>query len=97
LHPTAYSVQVIGLRPIGDMKTTDYFERTVLTRRPYPDPAWRERILANPLRSERQADGRIRLRGMVDEFGGRIFRVVTLDDGETVHNAFPDRRFRIDR
>jgi hypothetical protein len=29
----------------------------------------------------------------VPEFGGRVFRVVTLDDGETVHNAFPDRRF----
>lgn len=24
----------------------------------------------------------------------RSFRVVTLEDGETIHNAFPDRRFR---
>jgi hypothetical protein len=24
---------------------------------------------------------------------GRYLRVVTLADGETVHNAFPDRRF----
>jgi hypothetical protein len=23
-----------------------------------------------------------------------VLRVVTLEDGETVHNAFPDRRFR---
>jgi len=25
---------------------------------------------------------------------GRYLRVVTLEDGETVHNAFPDRDFR---
>jgi hypothetical protein len=31
----------------------------------------------------------------VPEFDGRIFRVVTLEDGETVHNAFPDRDFVI--
>jgi hypothetical protein len=26
---------------------------------------------------------------------GRYLRVVTLADGETVHNAFPDRRFLV--
>jgi len=25
---------------------------------------------------------------------GRYLRVVTLEDGETVHNAFPDREFK---
>jgi len=25
--------------------------------------------------------------------GGRVLRVVTLEDGETLHNAFPDRAF----
>jgi hypothetical protein len=25
---------------------------------------------------------------------GRYLRVVTLPDGETIHNAFPDRRFK---
>jgi len=29
----------------------------------------------------------------VAELGGRVLRVVTLEDGETVHNAFPDRDF----
>jgi hypothetical protein len=33
--------------------------------------------------------------GRVPEFGDRVFRVVTLDDGETVHNAFPDRGFAV--
>jgi hypothetical protein len=30
----------------------------------------------------------------VPECGGRILRVVTLDDGVTIHNAFFDRRFK---
>jgi hypothetical protein len=29
----------------------------------------------------------------VEEFGARALRVVTLADGVTVHNAFPDRDF----
>lgn len=56
---------------------------------------WCERILANPLRREEQLDSRIRFWGRVPEFGNRVFRVVTLADGETVHNAFPDRGFVI--
>jgi len=31
--------------------------------------------------------------GYVEELGGRTLRVITLADGETVHNAFPDRDF----
>lgn len=49
-------------------------------------------VLAAPVRTERQADGRFRHWGWVSELG-RYLRVVTLDDGETVHNAFLDRRF----
>lgn len=56
--------------------------------------AWCERILAAPIAREVQSDGRIRFWGTVPDFGGRIFRVVTLADGETVHNAFPDRDFK---
>jgi len=44
-----------------------------------------------------QPEGRIRFWGpVVDPRDGqrRILRVITLDDGETVHNAFFDRRFR---
>jgi chorismate-pyruvate lyase len=41
-----------------------------------------------------QADGRIRRWKQIPEADGRWLRVVLLEDGETVHNAFFDRRFR---
>ena len=41
-----------------------------------------------------QPDGRIRRWGRIEEAGGRWLRVVLLEDGETVHNAFFDRGFR---
>ena len=75
------------------LKTTQYFDAVVLRKRPYIRLEWCEQILANPLRREVQPDGRIRFWGRVPEFGGRVFRVVTLSDGETVHNAFPDRGY----
>jgi len=40
-----------------------------------------------------QPDGRIRQWGYIPALG-RWLRVVTLEDGETVHNAFPDRDFQ---
>ena len=79
------------------MKTTRYFREQVLRKRPYIDPAWCVRILDAPLHRQEQPDGRIRLWGEVTPPGEtvpRFLRVVTLDDGETVHNAFFDRRFR---
>ena len=39
-------------------------------------------------------DGRIRLWARIPEAGGKWLRVVVEPDGETVHNAFYDRRFR---
>jgi hypothetical protein len=56
-------------------------------------------VLAAPLRQEAQQDERIRHWGMVDDRRDgkeRALRVVTLADGETVHNAFFDRNFRRD-
>lgn len=75
------------------MKTTRYFEEQILRKRPYIRREWCERILLNPLKREEQPDGRIRFWGRIAEFGNRVLRVVTLADGETVHNAFPDRNF----
>lgn len=46
-----------------------------------------------PARREREDNGRIRHWGYVTELN-RWLRVVTLEDGETVHNAFLDRNFR---
>jgi hypothetical protein len=79
------------------MKTTRYFDQQVLRKRPYIDPAWCARIIAEPLRREMQDNGRIRHWGMiVDPRDGmtRALRVVTLNDSETIHNAFFDRGFR---
>lgn len=77
------------------LKTTLYFDAVVLQKLPYFRREQCERILANLLQREEQLDGRIRFWGRVPEFGNRIFRIVTLEDGETVHNAFPDRGFVI--
>ena len=77
------------------MKTTRYFEEQVLRKRPYIQREWCGRIIAHPLQSEAQPDGRIRHWGRVPELGGRVLRVVTLEDGETILNAFPDRNFRL--
>ena len=81
------------------MKTTRYFEEQVLRKRPYIERAWCAEIIAAPIRREVQPDGRIRFWGKVVRPGQvepRILRLVTLDDGETIHNAFFDRDFRED-
>ena len=54
---------------------------------------WIIRVLANPFRTEVQANGRIRHWAFIPELG-KYLRVVTEPDGETEHNAFPDRGFR---
>lgn len=47
----------------------------------------------NPLKTEIQSDGRIRKWSYIEE-AGKYLRVILLDDGETVHNAFFDRGFK---
>jgi hypothetical protein len=81
-----------------ELKTTRYFEEQVLRKRPYLQRSWCMEVIAAPLRREVQNDGRIRYWGRIilaDETEPRILRVVTLEDGETVHNAFFDRKFRV--
>lgn len=75
------------------MKTTRYFENEILRKRPYIQREWCERALRNPLRRQVQPDGRIRVWIFIPELA-KYLRVVTLSDGETIHNAFPDRNFR---
>lgn len=74
------------------LRTTQYFREQVLRKRPYLRIEWCEAALQDPVRVERQPDGRIRRWIYVPELH-RYLRVVTLEDGETVHNAFPDRDF----
>ena len=75
------------------MLTTDYFRNDVMVKRPYIKAEWIELAITTPVKREIQADdGRIRHWVWTEELS-RYLRVVTLGDGVTVHNAFPDRRF----
>jgi hypothetical protein len=74
---------------------TDYFESTQLR----PDRVrikieGIESTIQQPIRTQIQSDGRIRYWSKIQEKEGRYLRVVLLEDGETVHNAFFDRNFK---
>ena len=77
------------------MKTTRYFQRKLEERA--LEQEWCERIVVQYIEREVQVDGRIRYWGEIPEAGSRILRVVTLEDGETLHNAFFDRGYKKDR
>ena len=78
---------------MSEYKYPAYFENEVLRKRPYLKKEWCIKVIENPLKVERQEYNRFRFQGRIEEFGGRILRVITLDDKKTIHNAFPDRRF----
>ena len=76
------------------MRTTQYFEHV----RKRPDRAiirdeWITHVIKLPKRTEIQSDGRIRKWAWISE-EGKFLRVIVLEDGETVHNAFFDRSFK---
>jgi len=79
---------------VSDYKFTEYFEKEVLRKRPYLKKEWCIRVVENRLKVEPQEHNRFRFWGLVAEFEGRVLRVVTLEDKRTIHNAFPDRRFK---
>lgn len=76
------------------MKTTQYFE----SRRKGPDRTqikdeWIKFVVENPEKIEIQSDGRIKKWAKI-ESAGKYLRVILLEDGETVHNAFFDRSYK---
>ncbi len=76
------------------MKFTEYFVYT----HQRPDRSgirieWIAYAIANPIKEIVQRDGRIRCWARIPDAGGKYLRVILLEDGETVHNAFFDRRF----
>jgi hypothetical protein len=79
---------------MADFLFTEYFENNVTSRRPDISKEMCIRVVLNPVRSEPQEHNRFRFWARVPELGGRFLRVVTLADKLTIHNAFPDRRFR---
>ena len=76
-------------------KFTDYFENEVLEKRPYLKKEWCIRVIENPIRVEEQENNRFRFFGAIAEIDNRILRVITLEDKVTIHNAFPDRGFKL--
>jgi hypothetical protein len=54
---------------------------------------WIENVVVNPIKTQRQADGRFKKWGFIQE-EEKYLRVILLEDGETVHNAFFDRGFK---
>jgi len=79
---------------MDEYKFTEYFEKEVLRKRPYLKKEWCIQIIKNPLKVEPQEHNRYRFWGVIDELEDRVLRVVTLEDKMTIHNAFPDRRFK---
>jgi len=78
------------------MKCSQYF----LYTRQRPDRAhireeWIVRTINNPLKTETQSDGRAKKWSYIKETE-KYLRVILLEDGETVHNAFFDRSFKED-
>ena len=76
------------------MKTTQYFDYT----RKRPDRAqikddWIKTVIEKPEKVEIQSDGRIKKWAGISETG-KYLRVILLEDGETVHNAFFDKSYK---
>ncbi len=75
------------------MKTTNYFNEFASQKHPEVQREWIEQVLADPVKREVQANDRISYWRNIEAAEGRVLRVITLEDGETVHNAFFDRNF----
>ncbi|MBC8442227.1 MAG: hypothetical protein H8D87_21385 [Deltaproteobacteria bacterium] len=78
------------------MKTIQYFEYT----RQRPDrikikDEWIYFVIQYPEKIEIQTDGRIRKWAKIQEID-KYLRVILLEDGGTIHNAFFDRSFKED-
>ncbi len=79
---------------ILQMKFTNYFLHT----RQRPDRKeikmeWIKQVYKLPEYEKTQTDGRIRKWGFIKD-AGKYLRIVVMEDGETIHNAFFDRNFK---
>jgi hypothetical protein len=57
---------------------------------------WCERVRLDPIEVRRQGNGAFKMWGYIEEIG-KYLRVIVLEDGETLDNAFLDRRYRVRR
>ena len=78
-----------------NFECTEYFLNVVWKyKRPYLKMSWIEQVIESPEKQETQPDGRIKFWAYIPELE-RHLRVVMLADGKTIHNAFPDRGFKV--
>ena len=76
------------------MKTTLYFDYTRKRQdRAQIKEEWIEFVIENPEKTVIQSDGRIRKWSKIIE-ANKYLRVILLEDGITVHNAFFDRSYK---
>lgn len=75
-------------------KFTRYFENEVTRKRPYIKKSWCIETVTNPEKIEQQDGNRFRFWKRIEELDNKYLRVITLEDMLTIHNAFPDRRFK---
>ena len=73
------------------LQTSSYFESSVRKRRPYLRDEWLIQAREQPIYKEAQPNGRMRHFIYIAE-SDKYLRVVF--EGEIVHNAFLDRRFK---
>jgi hypothetical protein len=76
------------------------FTRYFVAMRARPDRItirleWIKQVIELPEKEFVQQDGRIRRWARIAAMDGRALRVILLPDGETVHNAFFDRSFKL--
>jgi hypothetical protein len=74
---------------------TEYFRHT----RQRPDrigirEEWNEHVIEHPEHQEIQSDGRIRRWARISDIENRALRVILLEDGQTVRNAFFERDYK---
>lgn len=89
----SYKVVATLAKPGLELKTTAYFEQKLLER-PEIRREWCALVLQNPIKTMVQPNGRRSAWAIIPEYGDRVLRVIVLDDGETLHNAYFDRNFR---
>ncbi len=78
----------------GIFKHTEYFNLTKeRSDRKIIKDDWILETIKHPQKIEIQNDGRIRKWKYIDEVG-KYLRIILLEDGITVHNAFLDRNFK---
>ncbi len=75
-------------------KVTEYFKytRSRLDRVEIKDE-WILKVINQPIMVKKQSDGRYKKQAYIEEVD-KYLRVILLEDEETVHNAFFDRRFK---